>query len=222
MEDNIFTLKKDLQQCIANNINILDTNYYLLLFDKNTMNLIQSFFGFENLEIFPHNSSMKFRGEIAKDLCLSKEDLNKIKTIAWNYSMNEIMYQTIENQKSEEQKENERFAATLKMEEILNKAEEQEYKYRKPSEYERQLIKYIQEELNKIGLELDYEEHEEILMLCANFKYLKFEKDELRKLIKFAQKVDNFIIASIYDEEDEEDEECKSIRIVLAIDLREE
>ncbi|MGM9881487.1 MAG: hypothetical protein ACI31S_01435 [Bacilli bacterium] len=221
MNDDIYSLIDDIRQCIVNGAN-LNANYNLLIYEQNTMNMNKSLCCFENLEIFPDNKLMKFKGKIANDLKVTEEDLYKIKKHLWNKNMSEIINQREQSLKSEEQKEIEKEIIQQQLDNILIQAENTEYEYRKPTNKEIEKIKRVQEKLKNMGLDLDYEEHEEILMLCANFKYLKFNKKELRKIIELIDTLDVLLIAPSYNMEDEEDEEAKSIRIVLGIDLREE
>lgn len=223
IKDDIVTIKTDIQTCIANNMQQLDTEYRIFLFDKKTMIFTRSLGYFESLEIKPCNSRMKFKGEIAKDLIFNEEEMSNIKSNAWKNNINEMMNQINESKKTETQKNNETIIAEMKLQELLQQAEETEYEYRKITEDDRRFVKAMQEKLKNLCLlDLDYEEHEESIMLCGNYSYLKFEKEELRTLIAIAELFDMFLIAPSYSEEDEEDEECKSIRIVLGVDLRKE
>lgn len=225
MEDNIYTLKSDIQECVVNNMN-LKNDYRVLLFDRNTTHLLQSLKSFEHLEIFPNNSLMRFQGEIAKDLIagMNEEDLSKIKKIVWQNNVVNLMKQKKDSNKPEYIKKNEQIMAEIKLAEVLQECENKEYEYRQATKDERTTMKSIQRELDIMGLNLDYEEHKEILMLSGNFEYLSFTKEELRYLVNLIidNNIDNFVIAPLYSEEDEEDEECKAIRIVLAIDLAKE
>ena len=225
MEDNIYTLKADIQQCIVNNMD-LKNDYRVLLYDKNTINFLQVFSSFENLEIFPSGSLMRFQGKIAQDLKdqMNEDDINNIKRIVWQNNAATLIKQAKDSKKTAYQKENERIIAEMKLNQVLQECEDQEFEYRNATENEKITLKAIKRELDLIGLSLDYEEHEDLLMLSGNFEYLSFTKKELRYFVNLITKnnINNFLIAPSYSEEDEEDDECKSIRIVIAIDLAKE
>lgn len=234
MEDNIYTLKSDIQQCIANNIDTLKSNYRIMLFEDNTIEFTQGFNFFENLKIKPNGAFMNFEGKIAKDLNIPDENLDKIKKIAFQRNMQELAEQIKESNKTETQRHNDRVIAEMKFNELLDDLqaqadEEQQHTYKQPKKEEIELIKKIQTELKKIGLDLDYEVHDSMLMLCGNFEQLEFTKEELRKIVYLSQLVDTFLIAPFYgDEEDDEltlyneVDECQSIRIVFGLYLEEE
>ena len=222
MEDNIYTLRDDLQQCIANNIKTLKSNYRLLIFENEEMEFTKSLGCFENLEIFPDNSLMRFQGEIAKDLVFDEKDMSKIKKSAWQRNMFNMV-----KQMSTKEEQNKRAIEEMQVINLFENEDAENYKYREPKAYEIIMLKGIQNELKEIGLELEYEEHEEMIMLCGNFKYLKFNRKHLRFLCSILEGLDLFLIAPYYEEQedvndivlDEEESECKSIRIVMGINL---
>lgn len=222
MEDNIYTLKSDVRQCVVSNMD-LKNDYRLLLYDKNTMDFLQILNSFEVLEIFPHNSLMRFQGKIAQDLIdnIDTESMDKIKSIVWQNNVTNLIKQAKDSKKTVYQKENEKIIAEMQLSKALEECENQEFEYREATDKEKTLLKAIKRELDLMGLSLDYEEHEDILMLSGNFEYLSFTKYELRYLVNLIEEyhINNFLIAPSYDPDNEEDEECKSIRIVLAIDL---
>ena len=225
LEDNIYTLKEDIQQCIVSKMN-LDSNYRLFLFDKDVMEMADSFACFENLEIFPDKENMKLKGEIAKDLIIPDKEMEKIKKIVWEKNLYNMIQQAKESNKSEMQKQNERIIAEMKLSKMLDNAEERVVNFKEPKEYQRKLLKSIQNILKKSGLNLDYEEHKEMLILCGNFNYLKFTKNELRTLCNLVQNVDYFLIAPSYSEDEDyneitliSDDNSESIIIVIGIDL---
>lgn len=219
MEDNIYTLKYDLQQCIAHNMENLETEYTLLFFEKGYMDLTDSLKCFENLEISPYNSKMKFKGDIAKDLKFTEEQLLKVKTIAWKQSMAEAIQQARESQKSEEERFNEQLLAQEQLSRLLEEKQNEEHDFRQATWREKRKLAKIQYELSKIGVELDFEQDEETILLAANVKKLKLNKKQLRQLINYAKLFDIFIIAPLYNQEDEYDNTCLGIRIAFGIDL---
>lgn len=223
MGDNIFTLKSDIQQAVVNNMN-LKSNYRLLFYDEFNMELLNSLGCFENLKILPKDSLMRFEGEIAKDLKFNENEMSGLKQKVWKDNMQNLVEQMRNNKKSEYQRENERIIAKMKLDKLLEECENQDLDCRKPTQEEKNSLKEMQRQLNSIGLDLDYEEHEEILMLAGNFEYLEFTRQELRFLVDLVIKnnIDNFLIAPVYDEDNENDEECKAIRIVITIDLAKE
>ena len=223
MEDNIFTLKSDIQQAIVSNID-LKSNYRLLFYDKFNMILLNALACFENLKIFPQNSLMRFEGEIAKDLTFNENEINGLKKKVWKDNMQNLVEQMKNDKKSEYQRQNEKLIAEIKLDKLLDECENQDLDFRKPTQEEKNTLKNIQRQLNSIGLNLDYEEHKEILMLAGNFEYLKFTKQELRFFffLIVENNLDNFLIAPVYDEDNEYDENCKAIRIVMTIDLAKE
>lgn len=223
MEDNIYTLRDDLQQCIANNIKTLKSNYRLLIFQNEEMELAKSLGCFEKLEIFPDNSLMRFQGEIAKDLTFNEKEMSVIKKSAWRKNIFDIAQQMLQKEK-----QNKRVIEEMQIVNLFENENIENCKYREPKAFEIILLQGIQKELREIGLELTYEEHEEMIMLCGNFKYLEFNKKHLRFLCSILEGLNIFLIAPFYEEQEdvndiilnEKESECKSIRIVMGINLR--
>ena len=229
MEDNIFTLKADIKQCIANDIKELVSNYRLLLYEGDEMEFINAFGCFENLKIEPSGSLIQFKGEIAKDLKFSKEELTKIKQNVWRNNMFEIARQMNENKKSSMEKVIDAENEVRQIVDLFDFDEEEDTKYRPAKKYEKLEMKAIQLRLKEMGLELEYEEQEEFLMLSGNFTSLEFSKDELRMLVHLLESLDLFLISPVYESQEdsnviylnENEETCKSIRILIGLYLGE-
>lgn len=225
MNDDCMTLRSDVQQCIASNVN-LDSTYNNFLFNSANMELARTFGCFENLEIFPDGEMMRFKGEIAKDLHFSEEDMIKIKQQIWRKNATEIIKQAIENQKTEQQKQNERVIAQIKLKDWLNYVDEMQNAIKEKSKDKKEraekILKGIQDVLKNIGIDLEYEETDTMIMLSETFNSLNLTKNQLRLLADIVQALDLFLIASNYDWEDEENENCNGIRIVLSINICEE
>lgn len=219
MEDNIFTLKYDLQQCIAHGAKKIETEYTLLFFERDYMQLVSSLECFEKIKISPSNSKMKFEGEIAKDLKFTDEELLRVKTIAWKNSMAEIIHQANESNKSDEQKFQEKLEAQELLGKLLEEKQNEEHDFRQPQAKEIRKLKRVKKELYKIGIDLDYTEEDELLLLAANLNNLSLTKNQLRTLMDYVRQYDIFIIAPIYNEQDEDDNTCIGIRIAFGIDL---
>ena len=228
MEDNIYTLRSDIQQCIANNIKTLKNDYRLLMFENEEMEFARSLGCFENLKIFPNGSLIRFDGEIAKDLSFTEQEIANIKKQAWKKNMIDIAKQINESNKTEKQKQNERVIGEMQLLKLVDDIENEEnYSYREPKAFEIIMMKGIQDALKEIGLELSYEEHEEMIILCGNFKFLEFKRQHLRFFCSILEGLDLFLIAPYYEEQEDEneiilnenEEECKSVRIVMGINL---
>lgn len=223
--DDCITLRSDVQQCIAGNVS-LNSTYNNFLFNPSNMALARTFECFENLEIVPDGEVMRFKGEIAKDLHFTEEEMTKIKQQIWRKNAAEIMKQAIENQKSRQQKENEKAVAELKLRDWLNAVDEMQNAVKEKSEIKKEkaekILKRIQDILKNVGIGLEYEENETMIMLSGTFQHLKFTKNQLRLLADLVQSLDLFLIASSYDWEDEENENCNGIRVVLSMNICEE
>lgn len=225
MEDDCITLRSDIQQCIANKTG-LDTKYHNLLFNRFNMKLINSLGCFETLEISPDESLMRFKGNIAKDLHFTEEEMTSIKQQLWVKNTQETIKQIIEKNKTEQQKQNEKIIAEIKLRDWLNAIDEMQAITKPKSEIKKEkaekVLKLIQNLLNNIGLNLEYEKGETMIMLSGTFEYLNFTKNQLRLLADLVQALDLFLIAPNYDYEDEENEDCNGIRVVLSINICEE
>ena len=219
MEDNIFTLKYDLQQCIAHNIEKLETEYTLLFYEKDYIELAQALECFDSIKISPSNSKMKFEGKISNDLKFSQEDLLKVKTIVWKQNMAEAMRQAAEDQKSDEQKFQEQLQAQEQLSKLLEEKQNEEHSYRQATWREKRKLAKIQYNLSKIGLDFECTEEDELLLLASNLETLTLNKTQIAVLMDYAKQYDIFIIAPIYNEQDEEDNTCIGIRIAFGIDL---
>lgn len=224
MQDSISALQTDIQQCVVNNCTNFKSRYRTFFFDKTNINLVGIFGMLEKLEIFPDETLMGFKAKIADDLGFSEEEMIQIKRNVWQFNSINLLDQINNSKKTEIQKRNEEIIAEQLFQEWLDSVQEDSKNYAKPTESQKQSLKAIKKELDKIGFILDYEEHKEMIMLCGNFEYLKFTKQELRLIVMLIQNgpITNFLIAPSYNEEDEDDEECKGIRIVISIDLGKE
>lgn len=219
MIDDIYMLRQDLKRCIANNHDHFEGNYNILAFKDSEMSYMQTLGCFENLEIRPNNSSLEFIGTIAKDLSFTDEEIKELRKNVWlNDSLN-LAKQMKESKKTELQKNNERIIGEMQLINMLDEAEEFELEYREAKEDEKNLIKLIQKTLKEnTSLDLEYEEHKEMLMLSKNFEYIKLTKNELRLLEILARKLNSFFIVPFYDENDEN--KCIAVRIVMCLELR--
>lgn len=85
-------LKKDIQQCVANNMN-LNGVYAGLSFEYETKKTIGLLFAFETLEISANNFAIYLDGKLNKNIInqLGKETLNKVKKEAWITQKEDIM-----------------------------------------------------------------------------------------------------------------------------------
>lgn len=231
IEDETITLKQDIQECLSYKIN-LNTDYNLLSFDEDNMEYINSLGCFEDLEIEPHNSRMKFTGEIANDLDILPEEQRKISSMVLQRKLFNLYNQTNNNFKIVN------FIRKIDNEELNEFVEEIEedndIQFKEPSKADKAKLKVIKSNMNDLGLKLEYEETEDMIMLSGNFKYLKFNKKSLRRMIGLIKdlQIDLFLIAPLYDDEtnayendddafldDFNQEECKGIRLVFGIYL---
>ena len=224
MQDSITALQTDIQQCIVNNCSNFRSRYRTFFFNKENIHFVGIFGMLENLEIFPDETLMGFKAKIAEDLSISEEEMIKLKQNVWKINVANILDQMNNSKKTAIQRHNEEVIAEQLFQEWLEDLEEEKKNYEKPTEYQKATLKAIKKELDKIGFHLKYEEHKEMLMLCGNFEYLNFNKKELRLITMLINRspITNFLIAPSYNEDDEDDEECKSIRIVMSIDLGKE
>lgn len=222
IEDETFLLKRDLQTCVANDMDF-NSDYKLLLFSDENLDLMNCFSFFKNLKIKPSGSRMNFSGEIMTEI-ISEEAKKEIKKVAWRYSVEEMMKQKIETETEAAEisftLEGEQYEKAMEqLSEVLKQAEEKA-QYRKPTEFEKDLMKMIRKQLHSKDFYLEYEETEEMLILCNNFESVELNNDILNYMTQLCPYIDYALIAPVYDEEDEEDDECKQIRILFGIDLR--
>lgn len=221
MTRDIYMLRQDLQRCIVNNNEHFESNYNLLAFKDSEMSYMQVLGCFENLEIRPSedNSSLKFIGTVAKDLSFTDEEMKQLRKNVWLKDSLILAEQMKESKKTEAQKDYEEIVKSMKFAQMLDEVENFETEYREAKEDEKNLIKLIQKTLKEnTSLDLEYEEHKEMLMLSGNFEYIKLTKNELRLLEILARRVNSFFIVPFYDENDEN--KCIAVRIVMCLELR--
>lgn len=231
MEDEIYALRTDIQQCVAKNIPNLNTDYRTFFYNGDEMNMTNALGCFDSLEIKPNGSLMNFNGKIAKDLKFSLKELENIKKEVFTKNTYNLFSQIRENNKTFIEKENDMIEAEEQILSLLSQSEEEKKKNRPAKKYEKLLMKTLQSRiLEEIGIKLNYEEHEGMLLLSGNFDSLKFTKYQLRLLVHLLEDIDMFLIAPFYEEQDDENEiilneendKCVAIRFAIGLYLIEE
>jgi hypothetical protein len=190
-------LKKDIQQCIANNSKEYSAHYNTLVFDKNTKKYTCALGVFEELKITPDKENLLYELVIADDIIetITEEEMNKLKRINWVIQMDDVIDALIkENVYAEENDFENNFEYDLE-------CEDDRKKFRKPKQLEIDIIKTIKRKLKKeLNLDLKYEVSECFISLNCEFEKIIIDKNAIRFIIKSASLVDVFSITAKYDD----------------------
>lgn len=144
-------LKKDVQQAIANNID-LSSSYSGFDFSGERKNYIISLLLFKKLKITASNLSLNLDGELNRDLVklLDEETIQNVNRAAWRTQQEDLIIQFKEKKLSPEQKIEEMVMATEEwqneFEDFLQK--EQTKQYRKCTSKDINILKDIKKKLN--------------------------------------------------------------------------
>lgn len=144
-------LKKDVQQAIANNID-LSSSYSGFDFAGERKHFIISLLLFKNLKITASNLSLNLDGELNRDLVklLDEETIQNVNRAAWRTQQEDLIIQFKEKKLSPEQKIEEMVMATEEwqneFEDFLQK--EQTKQYRKCTSKDINILKDIKKKLN--------------------------------------------------------------------------
>ena len=218
MEDDAITLRQDIQSCVAKNIKILDGNYSFFFWDKSNMFYSRSLALFENLKIYPDKNNLHLKGQIIEKLFnLTEEQMTSIRQQVWLNEMQETLRQIAEKKKTAKQKNNEKAIAEMNLQKFVDNMQNNNIQYRQATEFDRKLMCLIQDKLKELNIQLDYTENKEDLVLAKNFDNLSLTKCQLQEMQQLAEKVDMFLIAPIYDEDEKT---CIGVRLAIAISLR--
>ena len=159
---------------------------------------------------------IKLKGKIAEDI-KSELDLEEINRRVWKRNATNFVKQVKESKKTEVQINNERIMAEIELNQMIEDVSKKEFEYREITEKDRNIIKDIQQQLLNMGLDLSYEEHKEMIMICGNFESITLNKYQLRELCWLIK--NNIDVFSITPYFNEDEDKCIGIRIVIGINL---
>lgn len=218
LNDDIYQLKEDLDECIINDSNF-EGKYNFFIFDKQTMQMANGLGCFDTLNISLEDNCIKLKGEIAKDI-KQNVDLDKMKSRVEEKHKRNLMQQLIENNKTEEEKMEEYCKGSEEILKIIEESEE-DAEVREITTKDKIILLSLQDTLKQFNLNLQYEETEEVVMLNGVYNDLNFNKYQLREIISLLQtNIDFFTIVPYF--KDEDDENAVGIRIAIGISLAEE
>lgn len=132
-------LKKDMQQCIANDMD-LNSRYCGLSFENESKEFIQSFLGFKSLKITSNNFELYVEGELNRDYVkeMPNSILERVKKAAWITQQEDMMEQLKRKYSTKEQIRNEIFSGMNELGEnfLVQSQKKLNKKYRKCNEYD--------------------------------------------------------------------------------------
>lgn len=132
-------LKKDMQQCIANDMD-LNSRYCGLSFENESKEFIQSFLGFKSLKITSNNFELYVEGELNRDYVkeMPNSILERVKKAAWITQQEDMMEQLKRKYSTKEQIRNEIFLGMNELGEnfLVQSQKKLNKKYRKCNEYD--------------------------------------------------------------------------------------
>lgn len=132
-------LKKDMQQCIANDMD-LNSRYCGLSFENESKEFIKSILGLKSLKITSNNFELYVEGELNRDYVkeMPNSILERVKKAAWITQQEDIMEQLRRKYSTKEQIKNEIFLGMAKLDEnfVVKLQKELNKKYRKCNEYD--------------------------------------------------------------------------------------
>ena len=139
-------LKKDVQQAIANNID-LSSSYSGFDFAGERKNYIISLLLFKKLKITASNLSLNLDGELNRDLVklLDEETIQNVNRAAWRTQQEDLLIQLKEQKLSPEQKIEEMIVNTEELQNTFleDLEKEKNKKYRKATEKDISILKEI-------------------------------------------------------------------------------
>lgn len=225
--DDTIRLKTDIQQMIALGNIEYNAHYGALLFEGEYKHLLQSICGFEKLTIKPYKDRLSFDIKLSKELIdsLSEEDLLKIKQCSWNTQMKDLMEQKEYENKNIYEQMMEEENAIEELNYAIEKAENSNKKYRKPTELEINNIELMKNILNKI-LKVNFKEKhtEDFLSLELELPKITLNNKQLNILYSIVMNFfDCFFICPVYQSElaNIDNDKVIGVRLFLAIKLSE-
>lgn len=132
-------LKKDMQQCIANDMD-LNSRYYGLSFENESKEFIKSILGLKSLKITSNNFELYVEGELNRDYVkeMPNSILERVKKAAWITQQEDMMEQLKRKYSTKEQIRNEIFLGMNELGEnfLVQSQKKLNKKYRKCNEYD--------------------------------------------------------------------------------------
>lgn len=132
-------LKKDMQQCIANDMD-LNSRYYGLSFENESKEFIKSILGLKSLKITSNNFELYVEGELNRDYVkeMPNSILERVKKAAWITQQEDVMEQLKRKYSTKEQIRNEIFSGMNELSEnfLVQSQKKLNKKYRKCNEYD--------------------------------------------------------------------------------------
>ena len=167
-------LKKDMQQCIANDMD-LNSRYYGLSFENESKEFIKSILGLNTHKIKSNNFELYVEGELNRDYVkeMPNSILERVKKAAWITQQEDMMEQLKRKYSTKEQIRNEIFSGMNELGEnfLVQSQKKLNKKYRKCNEYDINKLNAIKRNLlNNFNLksELVNEETEVFLNIIED------------------------------------------------------
>lgn len=167
-------LKKDMQQCIANDMD-LNSRYCGLSFENESKEFIKSILGLKSLKITSNNFELYVEGELNRDYVkeMPNSILERVKKAAWITQQEDMMEQLKRKYSTKEQIRNEIFSGMNELSEnfLVQSQKNLNKKYRKCNEYDINKLNAIKRNLlNNFNLksELVNEETEVFLNIIED------------------------------------------------------
>lgn len=190
-------LKKDMQQCIANDID-LNSRYSGLSFENESKEFIRGFLGLKNMKITSNNFSLYIEGELNRDYVkeMDEETLNKVKKMAWITQKEDIMEQIKQKNLTQQQRRNEIIMRKSQIDEefISQLKEDLNKKYRKYNDVDINTLNAIQRNLlDKFNLKSELVKAETEVFLSIIEDEIILDQKQIAMLVTLLEKELDFI-----------------------------
>lgn len=190
-------LKKDMQQCIANDMD-LNSRYCGLSFENESKEFIRGFLGLKNMKITSNNFSLYIEGELNRDYVkeMDEETLNKVKKMAWITQKEDIMEQIKEKNLTQQQRRNEIIMRKNQIDEefILQLKEDLNKKYRKYNDVDINKLNAIKRNLlDKFNLKSKLVKAETEVFLSIIEDEIILDQKQIAMLVTLLEKELDFI-----------------------------
>lgn len=189
--------KKDLQQCIANDMD-LNSRYCGLSFENESKEFIRGFLGLKNMKITSNNFSLYIEGELNRDYVkkMPNSILEKVKKAAWITQKEDIMEQIKEKNLTQQQRRNEIIMRKNQIDEefILQLKEDLNKKYRKYNDVDINKLNAIKRNLlDKFNLKSKLVKAETEVFLSIIEDEIILDQKQIAMLVTLLEKELDFI-----------------------------